>query len=364
MTLEEFAAYAEGFAREHGEPGTLSLRHLQRLVAGKGPKGQPLGPIRPATARLLERIFETDSSDLLSSPMQAVAPPDDDAAELRERIQKAKRVDAGMLQSLRGQLNSIRRTDRQFGAIVTHTEVLARISQVRDLFTYSLTVTTRRELAILLSEMHTLAGWQALDTGHRSVSWRHYEEAKQAALETEEISYHVHATAEQAFTLIDLNYTTTAVHLLESTLRAAERRCPQLLRAWLVAAHGETLAADRQPDQSRKQFDEAEHQLPRESVPKEGPYIVLDRNHLTRWRGHSVSQSDRVGSFSLLTNALKGLDPTFIRAESALRVDLASALIALHEIDKASGQLDKASKMAYNLGSIRQLRRISALRTV
>lgn len=63
QTFEEFAEFAEGFARQHDEPGTLSVRHLQRLVAGRQP-----GPPRPATARLLERIFATSITELLGSP--------------------------------------------------------------------------------------------------------------------------------------------------------------------------------------------------------------------------------------------------------------------------------------------------------
>ncbi|MGH3906015.1 MAG: hypothetical protein ACRDTE_17815 [Pseudonocardiaceae bacterium] len=45
MTFEEFAQHAETFARDHNEVGTLSLRHLQRLVSGR-----PVGTLRPATA--------------------------------------------------------------------------------------------------------------------------------------------------------------------------------------------------------------------------------------------------------------------------------------------------------------------------
>ncbi|GAA5101980.1 NUDIX hydrolase [Haloechinothrix salitolerans] len=66
QTFEEFVEFAARFAREHGEPGTLSLRHLQRLVAGRRPDGAPVGPPRPATARLLERIFGMPISVLLS----------------------------------------------------------------------------------------------------------------------------------------------------------------------------------------------------------------------------------------------------------------------------------------------------------
>jgi hypothetical protein len=73
QTFEEFAEYAEMFAREHNEPGTVSARHLQRLAAGHGPKGQPLGPPRPATARLLERIFKLSITELLAPPSRPTA---------------------------------------------------------------------------------------------------------------------------------------------------------------------------------------------------------------------------------------------------------------------------------------------------
>ena len=71
-TFEEFTAYAEAFAREHNEPGTLSVRHLQRLVAGARPDGRPLGSVRPATERLLERIFDMHIDELLANPQQAL----------------------------------------------------------------------------------------------------------------------------------------------------------------------------------------------------------------------------------------------------------------------------------------------------
>lgn len=67
-TFEEFVEYAENFAREHHEPGTLGVRHLQRLAAGQGPGGRPLGPVRPATARLLEHIFAVRVDELLAPP--------------------------------------------------------------------------------------------------------------------------------------------------------------------------------------------------------------------------------------------------------------------------------------------------------
>jgi hypothetical protein len=68
QTYEEFVESAEVFAREHGEVGTLGVRHLQRLASGHGPGGRSLGPVRPATARLLERIFDLSIDELLAPP--------------------------------------------------------------------------------------------------------------------------------------------------------------------------------------------------------------------------------------------------------------------------------------------------------
>jgi hypothetical protein len=66
QSLEEFAEFAEDFARQHGEVGTISVRHLKRLAAGRGANGRPLGRPRPATARLLERIFDRSIDELLA----------------------------------------------------------------------------------------------------------------------------------------------------------------------------------------------------------------------------------------------------------------------------------------------------------
>src|SRR5262249_62152563 len=57
QTFEEYAEYAEQVARDHHEPATLGVRHLERLAAGRRGDGRPLGPVRPATARPLERLI-------------------------------------------------------------------------------------------------------------------------------------------------------------------------------------------------------------------------------------------------------------------------------------------------------------------
>jgi tetratricopeptide (TPR) repeat protein len=64
LTLEEFSEQLEVFARENNEVGTVSIRHVQRLATGQFPSDR----LRPATARLLERYFESPIEELLVSP--------------------------------------------------------------------------------------------------------------------------------------------------------------------------------------------------------------------------------------------------------------------------------------------------------
>ena len=64
LTLEEFCEQLEVFARENNKVGTVSIRHVQRLAAGQCTSDQ----LRPATAHLLERYFESPIEELLVSP--------------------------------------------------------------------------------------------------------------------------------------------------------------------------------------------------------------------------------------------------------------------------------------------------------
>lgn len=360
QTFEEFTEYAEAFAREHGEPGTLSVRHLQRLAAGRGPNGQPLGPVRPVTARLLEHILGLSIDDLLSRPA-GVESVDDSTAELRQMLYASRRVTGEVLGLLQGQLGDIRRLDRELGAVVAHDEVLAKARQVRALLAHSLSNQARDHLAGLLSELYCLAGWQALDLGRMADSWRHYEQAKVAAAQSEIPAFRALAGAGQAFVLVDMNEPTAAVDLLTATREASDRRCSHLLRSWLAAAHGETLAANNQHRDSLRAFDMAAELLPVAASNRDGPYVALDTVHLARWRGHALARCGDPQAIAVLYGALDGLDPTYSRAETALRVDLAMALIAAGEQVTARTQIDHANDLANEIGSARQRQRVYML---
>ncbi|MGH3825239.1 MAG: hypothetical protein ACRDRA_20730 [Pseudonocardiaceae bacterium] len=356
MTFEEFVHHAEAFARDHHEPGTLSLRHLQRLAGG-----QASGTLRPATARLLEHLFGEPITALLAPPESAAANErDDSGTELRQLLNTARRVDHSTIALLHQQLDAIRRLDRQLGAIIVRDELRAKIHQVERLTAHSLAPGTREPLAALLSEMHTLAGWQALDLGEITDSWQHYEQSRAAAAQSNSTAYESHAAAEQAFVLIDAGATRDAVELLDTARRRADAAAPRILRAWLAAAHGETLAAHGDRTASLHAFEHAARLLP-DNPTDERPYVALDAIHLARWRGHALARFGDPEATTVLTNALNRLDPTFVRAETALRVDLAIALAATGEVDEARTHADHAVRIAEQVGSARQRRRVKTL---
>lgn len=64
-----------------------------------------------------------------------------------------------------------------------------------------------------------------------------------------------------------------------------------------------------------------------------------------------------------LGEPLERLDPTFIRAETGLRVDLAFALAASGERSEARTQAEHAGQLAIQIGSARQRRRMKDLVT-
>lgn len=356
-TLEEFVEFAEEFRREHNERGTLSLRHLERLVAGHRGDGSPLGPVRPATARLLEHIFGLGVAELLAPPGCSV----DSAAELRHRLSASRQIDATVVGLLRDQLDVIRRLDRQLGALVVYDEVTTKAEQVATLQSCSLSSSIRVSLSALLAQFSALAGWEALDRGEIDQAWRHHERAKTAARETDSSVLFAHSLAQQAVVLIDIGEVGPAVDQLTEARQLARRSAPALLRSWLAAAHGEGLAVSGRRAEALRAFDTACTLLPGDPVDPELPFLFLGGAHLDRWRGHALAKLGDPEAVTVLSDALKRLDPSFTRAETALRVDLATALLAAGERDEAQVQVQHAGQLAAEIGSARQRRRLRSL---
>lgn len=358
-TYEEFVEFAEQFARRNHLQGTLSLRHLLRLASGRKEDGSPLGRPRPATARLLERMFGVDIAKLLSPP--AADLDDSDEIELRQRLSASRQVDAKVVGLLRQQLNALRRLDRQMGAVVAYDEVKAKVAQLERLHSYSLTPSARTSLAAVLSEVHALAGWEALDRCAIRVAWEHHEAAKQAAREAGSNVRLAHATAQQALILSDVGEVGEAVEQLRAARSMVEQTAPALLRSWLAASHGEGLAAAGNRDGALRAFDLACDLLPNDPTDPALQFLVLGGAHLDRWRGHALVRLGDADAAGVLSSAFERLDPTFIRAETGLRTDLAAALVMRRQFDEAGEHLQRADQLANKIGSARQQRRIRTL---
>jgi ATP/maltotriose-dependent transcriptional regulator MalT len=191
-------------------------------------------------------------------------------------------------------------------------------------------------------------------------SWQHYERSRAAAAQSDSTAHESHAAAEQAFVLIDAGATRDAVDLIDDARHRAEAVSCRVLRAWLTASHGEALAAHGDCTASLRAFDRAAEILTG-APADERPYVTLDPAHLARWRGHALARFGHPDAITVLTDALNQLDPTFVRAETALRVDLAIALMAAGDEDEARAHVGHATRLAGQIGSARQRRRMATL---
>ncbi|MGH3437302.1 MAG: tetratricopeptide repeat protein [Sciscionella sp.] len=285
---------------------------------------------------------------------------DPEAAELRSRLAVARTIDSQTVNLFLQQTDHARKVDRRFGGITQLDQLRAQINQVHQLLTHSIGG-LRAQLAGALMEASTLAGWQALDRAALGQAWTHYERAKTAARESTSPTSLTHALGEQAFLLIDLDETTAAVDQLAHARNLATRTTSALLRAWLAAAHGEALAAAGHSDDARRAFDTADTLLPANPADPELPFLFLGGTHLDRWRGHALARLGAPDAIDQLTHALAGLPPDFVRARTGLLVDLAYAHAATNDRDTALAHARQARRLAGQIKSDRQLRRLNRL---
>lgn len=356
QTAEEFSADAERHAQQHGLNATLSPRHVQRLTAGQHTNGRPLGPLRPATQRLLEHMLNRPITELLSPPHshhpETTRKPDNNAHELRTAIATSTRIDPGLIRLFQQHLNNIRNIDRQLGAAEVHNQLHEHIAHLTTRLNYSLTPNTRHSLAATLVDAHTLAGWLALDQTQLTKAWRHYEHAKTHARETESASLLAYSLAAQAVMLLDADEYRSAEQLIQLARANMDDATPGVLLAWLHGAAGEVHAANGNYDGSMREFDLASRTV-RHDEPPELPFVILSVAHLGRWRGHALTYLDHRNAIPVLNSALRVLEPTFVRAELSIRLDLAQVLAGNGDPNGALYQLDHAHRLVTQCGSLR-----------
>jgi len=313
--------------------------------------------VSPTYQRLFRDIYGLTNEEL-GFPTE---PEDSEVEELRSRLTIARTVDAGTVTLFRQQVENARHVDRQFGGITVLDELRSQMDQVERLLDYSTMQGQREALAGVLTEAAALAGWEALDRNAIKQSWDHHERAKDAARAANSPLLLAHALAQQAFILIDIGEVDAAVAQLDQARALAERSAPALLRSWLAAAHGEGLAAAGQRDEALRAFDSADKLLPADPVSADLPFLFLAGGHLDRWRGHAMSRLGEPDAIDQLTYVLPRLPPDFTRARVAMLVDLAYAHAAAGDREAALRYRGQAKRLAMQIKSDRQLRRLNGL---
>ena len=310
----------------------------------------------PIYRRLFREIYGRTDEEL-GFPVE-----DEDAevGELRARIASARGVDAVLIERFRSQVDNARHVDNRFGGVTVLDQLRSIIDQIKDLLTYSTNYGDRRDLASVLADASTLAGWQALDRAAFSQAWDFHEKAKTAAREAGSSILLAHATAQQAFILIDMGEVASAVGQLTEARAIAEGKAPPLLRAWLAAAHAEGLTAQGERERSLRAFDAANAILPNDPVDPALPFLFLGEGTLTG-RGNALSRLGDPDAIDQLTDALPRLPSNFSRARVGMLVDLAFAYSSAGDREAALNYARQARRLASQIKSDRQLRRLSGL---
>ncbi|MCU1447953.1 MAG: hypothetical protein JWP02_123 [Acidimicrobiales bacterium] len=285
-----------------------------------------------------------------------------DRDELLQRLHMAQAVDPELAHILKSETEMIRLLDRRLGNVAAAEKMRAHITQVEQALRYSVSGQVRKLLAGVLADSSALAGWQAIDMGALAVAWDHFERAKVAAREAEDVALLAFATGEQAYVLVDLHRPKDAHQLVSETLAAHYGQVPARLRCWLKMAEAEIAAALDDEDLCHDALEAAAAVLPSTDADPDLPFLALNGSHIARWRGNCLVHFGDPEITSDLFAALEGIRPrSFARAEAGLRCDLASALLMQGEGREARAQISLAGELAALTGSVRQQRRIDLL---
>ncbi|CNG04735.1 Helix-turn-helix domain [Mycobacterium tuberculosis] len=330
---------------------SVTRHEISRYERGKRKPTVWLSPLAEALGVEVE--------ELLGSAQGPDVQAEDETRALLRRFRSARAIDPELVALLGQETDAIRVIDRRLGAVAVNSKLIAHIEQLEDALRYSIRGHIRAALAGTLAESHTLAGWQAIDSGVSDLAWRHFEEAKTAAREAGDPILLAHATGEQAYVLSDLRLADDALQLISSAYIDA---LPTRLRIWLSMAKAEMAACAGDERTCRDSLSVADGLLAHVEDEPDLPFIFVEPAHLMRWRANCLVRFKDPEAVENLESALKGLKPgTFNRAEAGLRCDMAVILLANGECDEAQRHAARAAELAELTGSVRQRRRVAAV---
>lgn len=309
---------------------------------------------------LLCEVYERSAAELGLVKMPPA--PDPESVELVDRL-TFSHLDAGLVELLGRQTQSIRLLDRRLGGVTLYQQAAAHVEQLENLLRYALPSAHREAVADELGQAAALAGWQALNMGQLDDAWRLHEMATAASRESGRPAGLAYARAQQAYVLLDIDRAADAQGLMHQARKEAGSAVPPVLRAWLHAAEGEALAAAGKRDGALRALDAAADYLAAgDESEKLLPFVMLDAGHLARWRGHCLA---RLGEAEAIENLMSGLaamgEGQYGRAEASIRVDLALAFQTRGNSKEARLHAQHAADLAGRTGSERQRRRIARL---
>lgn len=222
----------------------------------------------------------------------------------------------------------------------------------------------RLELAGIAGDTATLIGWLALDADHVDDAWAYFRHGARAAREAEDPALHAFALGESAYVMLRLDRPDDAAAVIdEAEAKLRDAPAPQM-RVWLQSARAEVLASTHDADGCQRALDLAHEGLDAQlDDPLDLPYVsYLDAAHLTRWAGCCLAQLGRLDASTLLERAMASADPSFVRAQAGLLVDLATAHAVRGDLERSCGIANEAIGLALETGSVRQLNRVRHLR--
>ncbi|GAA1726090.1 XRE family transcriptional regulator [Nonomuraea bangladeshensis] len=286
---------------------------------------------------------------------------EEQTTELLGRLDAASAVDGTTVMILRTDTNNLRLLDRRLGGPAIADKMHAQMAQIQRAHRHAIRPTIRAQLAHLLAETASLAGWQAINTLALNDAWTHYERAKAAAYEADDAALLAYVSGEQAYVLMELGRPAEATELLQHVHQQHRHHVPARLRTWLSAAEAEAAAILGDETTCRAALHQATALLPEGDRDPDMPYLSINAHHVARWRGNCLVRFGDPGTAEDLRSALAGMDGTYNRAESGVRCDLGHTLLAAGDPEAAQPHIQRAQQLATMTGSRRQRRRIDEL---
>lgn len=342
-----------------GKRTVSSLRLIERIADGLNMPD----PSRALFGLAARRPFANAEESMTGENTDPATPPESSVldGQIQERLKVAS-IDQTLIRLFQGQTQNLRLIDRKLGAHYLLAQSQAHVQQMEELLRYSIPGAVRRDLARALAEAASLTGWQALDAGRVSTSWRYYEIATAAARESADPVVLAHVSTEQIYVLLESGREREALTVLETTHTGGPRSLPLLLRSWLWAVEGEVRACLGQESESQRALERAFALLPQRPDDPALPFLMLDHTHLLRWRGHCLARLGSPEAIEDLSRALEEITPMGLgRAEAGLRTDLALAYSAHGDLTQAHGQARRAVELSERSGSVRQRARLTRL---